>query len=128
VVTNLVPGVTYYFAIKTSDDIPNLSELSNVAKGSTWNYMFEDCKRNTKLYINTNEKTFQFISPDKDYAVKKATFMCKFFSKIVILHKDDELKLITSSVDKRWDYCVALALDIETCKLYLLIDEYGFET
>lgn len=34
-VTNLAPGKTYYFAIKTADEIPNWSNISNVAKGFT---------------------------------------------------------------------------------------------
>lgn len=33
--SNLSPDTTYYVAIKTNDEIPNLSELSNVASGST---------------------------------------------------------------------------------------------
>ncbi|MFH2048878.1 MAG: fibronectin type III domain-containing protein [bacterium] len=35
VVSNLTPEVTYYFAIKTSDEIPNISGLSNVVSGTT---------------------------------------------------------------------------------------------
>ncbi|MBM3242513.1 hypothetical protein FJZ31_40145 [Candidatus Poribacteria bacterium] len=35
VVTGLSPGTTYYFAIKTADEVPNWSGLSNVAKGTT---------------------------------------------------------------------------------------------
>ena len=35
VVTGLSPGTTYYFAIKTSDEVPNWSGLSNVASGTT---------------------------------------------------------------------------------------------
>ncbi len=34
-VTNLSPDVTYYFVLKTSDEIPNWSGLSNVANGTT---------------------------------------------------------------------------------------------
>ncbi len=35
IVTGLSQGTTYYFAIKTADEIPNWSELSNVASGTT---------------------------------------------------------------------------------------------
>ena len=35
VVTDLLPGTTYYFAIKTADEVPNWSDLSNVASGTT---------------------------------------------------------------------------------------------
>ncbi len=34
-VTGLSPGTTYYFAIKTTDDFGNVSQLSNVATGTT---------------------------------------------------------------------------------------------
>ncbi len=34
-VTGLTPGTTYYFAMKTSDEVPNVSALSNVASGTT---------------------------------------------------------------------------------------------
>jgi hypothetical protein len=33
VVTGLSPGTTYYFALKTADEVPNWSGLSNVARG-----------------------------------------------------------------------------------------------
>jgi hypothetical protein len=36
-VTNLSPGADYYFAIRTSDEVPNWSDLSNVANQSTVN-------------------------------------------------------------------------------------------
>ena len=35
VVTGLSPGTRYYFAIKTTDEVPNWSDLSNVASGMT---------------------------------------------------------------------------------------------
>jgi hypothetical protein len=34
-VTGLQPGTTYYFAIKTADEVPNWSGISNVASGTT---------------------------------------------------------------------------------------------
>ena len=34
-VTGLNPGTVYYFAVKTADEVPNWSALSNVASGST---------------------------------------------------------------------------------------------
>ncbi len=34
-VTGLAPGTTYYFAIKTSDEVPNVSDISNIAQLST---------------------------------------------------------------------------------------------
>jgi len=70
-VTNLSRGITYYFAIKTADEIPNWSNLSNVAKGFTWSYIFEDTYgRNTTLKININEKAFQFTTSDEDYGME----------------------------------------------------------
>ncbi len=34
-VTNLSPGTTYYFAIKTADEVPNWSALSNIINTAT---------------------------------------------------------------------------------------------
>ncbi|MBU4579911.1 fibronectin type III domain-containing protein [Patescibacteria group bacterium] len=34
-VSGLLPGTTYYFAIKTSDEVPNTSAISNIASGTT---------------------------------------------------------------------------------------------
>ncbi len=34
-VGGLLPSTTYYFAIKTADDVPNVSDLSNVPNGTT---------------------------------------------------------------------------------------------
>ena len=35
-VTGLTPNTTYYFAIMTADEVPNWSELSNIAGGTTY--------------------------------------------------------------------------------------------
>ena len=35
VVTGLSPGTTYYFAIKTADEVPNWSVISNCPNGTT---------------------------------------------------------------------------------------------
>ncbi|MCK5475193.1 MAG: fibronectin type III domain-containing protein, partial [Candidatus Pacebacteria bacterium] len=37
IITGLIPETPYYFAIKTSDEIPNVSELSNVLNNATPN-------------------------------------------------------------------------------------------
>ncbi|MFW9949284.1 MAG: hypothetical protein ACFFKA_04055, partial [Candidatus Thorarchaeota archaeon] len=126
-ISGLTLGTTYYFGIKSSDEEQNLSDLSNIAKGSTWNYMFEDYERNTKLYINTHEKTFQFVTPDNNYKIKRAKCMCEFYRHIIILHKDEEIKLIANVIDKRRDFCIVSAIDTQTCKKYLLIDKPGLE-
>ena len=34
-ITALTPGTTYYFAVKTADEVPNYSSLSNVVSGQT---------------------------------------------------------------------------------------------
>ena len=37
IATSLSPGTTYYFALKTADEVPNWSGLSNIATATTWN-------------------------------------------------------------------------------------------
>ena len=34
-VTGLAPGTTYFFALKVSDEVPNVSDLSNVVSNTT---------------------------------------------------------------------------------------------
>lgn len=53
--------------------------------------------------------------------------MGEFFRKIIIVHKDKEIKLIARVIDKKRDHCIALAIDTQTRKMYLLIDKRGFE-
>jgi hypothetical protein len=40
---------------------------------------------------------------------------------------DDELQLITTAVDTKLDFCVAIAWDMQTDKRYFLIDKVGIE-
>lgn len=40
-----------------------------------WPYSFEDSLKGTKLRINTYNQTFQFIAPDKEFSIKKASKM-----------------------------------------------------
>jgi hypothetical protein len=40
-----------------------------------WPYSFEDSERGTKLRINTFDKTFQFVSLEKEFAIKEASGM-----------------------------------------------------
>jgi hypothetical protein len=128
VVTNLTKGITYYFAIKSADEIPNWSSISNIAKGFTWSYIFEDtCGRNTTLKINTNERAFQFIAPNKDYEIRNATYMKVYHRTIFIRHEDNELKLLTLALDTKLDFCIAIAWDRQTKMQYYLIDKVGFE-
>jgi len=51
------------------------TQATDTATVVIWSYCFADQERGTKLYINTSSQTFQFIAPDKEFAVKKATRM-----------------------------------------------------
>jgi PKD repeat protein len=93
----------------------------------TWEYIFEDPARGTKLGISTNDKYFQFIAPNKDYGIRKATYMKQYGTAIVINHLDKQLQLITTAIDTKLDFCVAIAWDRQTRKQYFLIDKPGIE-
>jgi len=94
----------------------------------SWNYIFEDTYgRGTILKINLAHKFFQFITPDKDYGIRKATYMRQCGRAIIIHHYDDELRLITTAIDTKLDFCVAIAWDTQTGKRYFLIDKAGKE-
>jgi len=94
----------------------------------SWNYIFEDTYgRGTILKINLAHKFFQFTAPDKDYGIRKATYMRQCGRAIIIQHCDDELRLIATAVDTKLDFCVAIAWDMQTGKRYFLIDKVGIE-
>jgi hypothetical protein len=94
----------------------------------SWNYVYQDTYgRGTTLKINLAHKFFQFIRPNKDYGIRKATYMKQCGRAIIIEHCDKQLRLITISVDTKIDFCYAMAWDIQTHKRYLLIDKVGIE-
>jgi squalene-hopene/tetraprenyl-beta-curcumene cyclase len=93
----------------------------------TWEYEFEDQERETILRISINDDFFQFIALDKDYGIRKATYMRVHRRTITIRHEDNELRLITLAVDTKLDFCVAIAWDKQTRKQYILIDKPGIE-
>jgi len=83
--------------------------------------------RGTILKINLAHKFFQFITPDKDYGIRKAICMRQCGRTIIIKHYDDELRLITATVDTKLDFCVTIEWDQQTGKRYFLIDKVGNE-
>jgi parallel beta-helix repeat protein len=94
----------------------------------SWKYVFEDTYgRGTILKINTQYKFFQFITPDDDYDIKKATCMLQIGRAVIILHFDSQLLLTTLSIDTTIDFCAALAWDLQTFEHYVLTDKIGVE-
>jgi hypothetical protein len=66
IVTGLQAGKTYYFALKTADEVPNWSGLSNVVSGTTtkgltdadWLRILETAQNNTQMYSHDRSKVF----------------------------------------------------------------------
>jgi hypothetical protein len=126
--TSLVDG-TYTIEYYSIDNVQNAeaAQAINVTLFS-WNYIFEDTYgRGTILKINLAHKFFQFITPDKDYGIREATYMRQCGRAIIIHHYDEELRLITTAVDTKLDFCVAIAWDTQTGKRYFLSDKVGNE-
>ncbi|MEM2954134.1 MAG: PKD domain-containing protein, partial [Candidatus Bathyarchaeia archaeon] len=126
--TGLVDGI-YTINYNSTDKAGNVepSNTINVTLFS-WNYVFTDSYgRGTTLKINLAHQLFQFITPDKDYGIREATYMRQCGRTIIIKHCDDELRLITAAVDTKLDFCVAIAWDQQTSKRYFLIDKVGNE-
>jgi squalene-hopene/tetraprenyl-beta-curcumene cyclase len=126
--TSLTDG-TYTIEYYSIDNVQNIEAARAINVTSfSWNYIFEDTYgRGTILKINIANKFFQFITPDKDYGIRKATYMRQCGRAIIIHHYDDELRLITTVVDTKLDFCVAIAWDQQTGKRYFLIDKVGNE-
>jgi parallel beta-helix repeat protein len=119
----------YHMDYKSTDCAGNV-ELTHTIQVTlfSWNYIFEDTYgRGTTLKINIAYKFFQFITPDKDYGIIKATYMRQSGRAIIIAHLDKQLQLITTAVDTKLDFCIAVAWDLQTRKQYFLIDKLGIE-
>jgi len=126
--TSLTDG-TYTIEYNSTDNVQNTetTHAINVTLFS-WNYIYQDTYgRGTTLKINLAHKFFQFITPDKDYGIRKATYMKQCGRAIIIQHCDSELRLITVAVDTKLDFCYAMAWDTQTRKCYFLIDKAGIE-
>jgi len=115
-----------YYSI---DNLGNMEATNSVQVALfSWNYIFTDnYGRGTVLKINLAHKFFQFITPDKDYCIREATYMRQCGRTIIIKHCDNELRLITAAVDTKLDFCVATAWNQQTGKRYFLIDKVGNE-
>jgi len=126
--TSLTDG-DYTIAYNSTDNVNNTetAHTINVTLFS-WNYIYQDTYgRGTTLKINLAHKFIQFITPNKDYGIRKATCMKQCGRAIIIEHCDKQLRLITVSVDTKIDFCYAMAWDLQTRKCYLLIDKPGIE-
>ncbi|MEM3697414.1 MAG: CARDB domain-containing protein [Candidatus Bathyarchaeia archaeon] len=124
----LADGV-YIIEFNSTDNLGNVEAINSVQVTLfSWNYVFEDSYgRGTILKINLAHKFFQFITPDKDYGIREATYMRQCGRTIIIQHCDNELRLITMALDTKLDFCIAIAWDKQTHKQYFLIDKVGKE-
>jgi len=67
-ISGLLPNTTYYFAIKTSDEVPNESGLSNVASVST-------LSRDIYISADSNSKTYGDSDPELTYIVTSGSLI-----------------------------------------------------
>ena len=124
----LIDGI-YTIDYNSTDNANNVEPTNTInVTLFSWNYVFEDAYgRGTILKINLAYKFIQFITPDKDYGIRNATYMRVCGRAIIIRHYDSELRLITIAVDTKLDFCIAIAWDRQTRTRYFLIDRVGIE-
>lgn len=125
----LADGV-YTIEFNSTDNLGNVEATNSVQVTLfSWNYIFEDSYgRGTILKINLAYKFIQFITPDKDYGIRNATYMRRCGRAIVIKHYDDELQLVTMAIDTKLDLCITVAWDVQMRRQYLLLDRAGVES
>lgn len=68
IVSGLLPNTTYYFAIKTSDEVPNESDISNVASVATE-------KRDIYISADDNTKIYGDSDPELTYTITDGSLL-----------------------------------------------------
>ena len=123
--TGLADGV-YMIEFNGTDNLGNVEAVKSIrVRLFSWNFIFMDSYgRDATLKINVQHKFFQFITSDKDYGIKKASWMQVYHITLLIYYKDDHLKLISKAIPKI-DFCFTIAWDRETHTRYVLIDKVG---
>jgi hypothetical protein len=92
-----------------------------------WEYGYEDESSGFMLRISTDDKYFQFITPEKMFSITEADSMIVREHSTIILHSDNEMRLFSFSLNSNIDCCLTYARDMQTGQRYLLIDRIGIE-
>ncbi|MFW9996060.1 MAG: OmpL47-type beta-barrel domain-containing protein, partial [Candidatus Odinarchaeota archaeon] len=109
-----------YYSIDNAGNAEEIQQASVTL--FSWDYVFEQvCTENIILKIDTDNRFFQFISPDKDYGIREATCMKILKHVIIIKHEDSELKLLSIAIDTRKNFCLVFATDLITGERYRLV-------
>ncbi|MBS7637009.1 right-handed parallel beta-helix repeat-containing protein [Candidatus Bathyarchaeota archaeon] len=126
--TSLSDGV-YTIEFNSTDNLGNVESTKSIQVTLfSWNYVFTDTEgRGTTLKINLAYQLFQFISPDKDYGIRKATTIRKLGRAYIVAHYDGQLALSAVFINTNLDFCIATAWDLQTGKHYILLDKMGKE-
>jgi len=120
------------------DDIPSQPYIISSTENEImiWNYLFEDVKRGTKLYINTNNKVFRFTALDgHDSGVIEAPKMriIKINSSkpsieiILICYRAENISFYAVAINSDIDFCFGHLYNKQTKQTYFLIDRPGIE-
>jgi len=86
-----------------------------------FNYVFKNERRGVMLKIDTDDKHFQFIAPDKTFSIKHDPNMTEEGYFIGINFQDSEIALYATAIVTD-GFCVAIATDLETGTQYWLTD------
>jgi len=92
-----------------------------------WEYAYEDESTGNKIFISTDDKSFQFVTPEKDYGITEADTMIVTRRSTIVSHMDDEISLLSFSLNSNIDYCLTYVRDMQTGNTYVLLDRIGTE-
>ena len=126
--TALTGGV-YTIEFYSTDNLDNIEATSPIQVTLFfWDYIFKDSYgRETVLKINFAHQFFQFIMPNKNDEIRQATHIQKCGKTIIILHYDDEIRVVAVAIPKL-DFCAAITWDKQTHTRYILLDRTGYES
>jgi hypothetical protein len=108
------------------DSAYTMVAVYNVLPSVEWESSFKDSSSGNSLKISTDDKLFEFSTPEKTYPIKQADVLTVRGSLFIIWHRDSDLIVVGAGIlDPRIDFCLVYIRDVQSGKTYLVRDRIG---